>query len=89
MEQHPPPPLPQVLGLFQEEWDEGGTAFGWRPVAWGLRMPDGSAVTLPVDSPMGVSLWLTVEDAATALDAFVAVITPRHVSNVGRTEWTQ
>lgn len=81
-------PMPQVIGLFRDAWDENGTALGWLPLAWGLRMPDGSAITASAHGPLGVTLWLTVDDAASALDAHVTVVEPRHVAKLRRAGWT-
>lgn len=72
----PPPDLPQTLAFYQDTWDDDGTAVGWTTVAWGLALADGSAVTVPVGGPPSVTLWPSVDAAATALDAYVDAPAP-------------
>lgn len=76
-----PPPL---LGFYRDLYDDAGNAVGWETIAWGLHMPDGPAVTVSVERPPRVSVWLNPDDAATALDAQVDTVAPRHVAQFGR-----
>jgi hypothetical protein len=69
--------VPRLLAFYQDQWDEDGTALGWRPVAWGLRFADGSAVSISVEGKPAVTLWQSVEDATEALDAYVDTPEPR------------
>jgi hypothetical protein len=78
------PITPRLLGFFQDVYDDDGNAVGWEVVAWGLRVPGGCTVTASMESPPRVSLWLTVDDAATALDAHIDTVEPRHVARFWR-----
>lgn len=69
--------VPRLLAFYQDQWDEDGTALGWRPVAWGLRFADGSAVSISVEGKPSVTLWQSVEDATEALEAYVDTAEPR------------
>lgn len=73
-----PPPLsavgfmPRLVAFYQDVVDdEVAASVGWRTIAWGLVLPDGSALTVPVDGPRAVTLWHGLDDAAAALDAYV------------------
>jgi hypothetical protein len=63
--------LPRVLAFYHDTWDDDGIAVGWKTVAWGLALPNGAAVTVPLDGPPSATLWPSVGDAAEALDAYV------------------
>jgi hypothetical protein len=69
--------VPRLLAFYQDLWDEDGTAVGWRPVAWGLRFHDGSALSISIEGRPSVTLWHSVEDATEALDAYVDTAEPR------------
>jgi hypothetical protein len=69
--------VPRLLAFYQDLWDEDGTPVGWKPVAWGLRFADGSTVSVNVEGKPSVTLWHSIEDALTALDAFVDTPEPR------------
>lgn len=69
--------VPRLLAFYQDLWDDDGTPVGWRPIAWGLRFADGSAVSVTIEGKPSVSLWHSVEDALAALDAFVDTPNPR------------
>lgn len=69
--------VPRLLAFYQDQWDEDGTALGWRPVAWGLRFADGSAVSISVEGKPSVTLWQSVEDATEHLEAYVDTAEPR------------
>jgi hypothetical protein len=69
--------VPRLLAFYQDLWDEDGTAIGWKPVAWGLRFGDGSAVSVSIEGKPSVTLWHSVDDALAALDAFVDTPEPR------------
>ena len=68
--------LPRVLAFYRDTWDDDGTAVGWRTVAWGLALPNGAAVTVPLDGPPSATLWSSLGDAAEALDAYVDAPAP-------------
>jgi hypothetical protein len=68
--------LPRVLAFYKDTWDDDGTAVGWTTVAWGLALPDGGAVTVPLEGQPSATLWLSVSDAAEALAAYVDTPTP-------------
>jgi hypothetical protein len=68
--------LPRVLAFYQDTWADDGTAIGWRTVAWGLALTGGAAVTVPIEGPPTATLWPSVDDAATALDAYVDTPAP-------------
>jgi hypothetical protein len=69
--------VPRLLAFYQDLWDEDGTALGWRPIAWGLRFADGSAISINIDGKPAVTLWQSLEDATEALDAYVDTPEPR------------
>ena len=69
--------VPRLLAFYQDLWDEDGTALGWRPIAWGLRFADGSAISVNIDGKPAVTLWQSLEDATEALDAYVDTPEPR------------
>jgi hypothetical protein len=69
--------VPRLLAFYQDLWDDDGTAVGWRPVAWGLRFHDGSALSISIEGRPSVTLWHSVEDATEALDAYVDTAEPR------------
>ena len=69
--------VPRLLAFYQDLWDEDGTPIGWRPIAWGLRFADGSAVSVNIEGKPSVTLWHSVDDALAALDAFVDTPDPR------------
>lgn len=64
--------VPRLLAFYHDVVDEDAAAsVGWRTIAWGLVLPDGSALTVPVDGPRAVTLWHSLDDAAATLDAYV------------------
>ncbi|MGH9209623.1 MAG: hypothetical protein ACRD2C_02975 [Acidimicrobiales bacterium] len=69
--------VPRLLAFYQDLWDDDGTPVGWKPIAWGLRFADGSAVSVNIEGKPAVSLWHSVADALAALDAFVDTPEPR------------
>ena len=69
--------VPRLLAFYQDLWDEDGTALGWRPIAWGLRFADGSAISINIEGKPAVTLWQSLEDATEALDAYVDTPEPR------------
>lgn len=69
--------VPRLLAFYQDLWDEDGTAVGWKPVAWGLRFADGSAISVSIEGRPSVTLWQSLEDATEALDAYVDTPEPR------------
>jgi hypothetical protein len=69
--------VPRLLAFYQDLWDDDGTAVGWRPIAWGLRFHDGSALSISIEGRPSVTLWHSVEDATEALDAYVDTAEPR------------
>jgi hypothetical protein len=69
--------VPRLLAFYQDLWDDDGTPVGWRPIAWGLRFADGSAVSVNIEGKPSVTLWHSVDDALAALDAFVDTPEPR------------
>ena len=69
--------VPRLLAFYQDLWDDDGTALGWKPIAWGLRFADGSAISVPVEGRPAVTLWQSLEDATEALDAYVDTPEPR------------
>jgi hypothetical protein len=78
--------LPRVLAFYRDTWDDDGTAVGWMTVAWGLALPNGAAVTVPLEGPPSATLWSTVGDAAEALDAYVDTPTPARRLDEARTD---
>jgi hypothetical protein len=77
-----PPVTPRLLGFYQDVWDDDGTSVGWAPVAWGLLFGDGSVISIPVGRVVHVSLWHSLDDAVSALDADVDTPDPRRtISN--------
>jgi hypothetical protein len=68
---------PRLLAFYQDAWDDDGTAMGWRTVGWGLVLSDGSAITIPVEAPVRVTVWRSVHDAVADLDAYVDDLGPR------------
>lgn len=71
------PVMPRVLSFYQDVLDDGGTVTGYRTIAWGLPLADGSVLSTPVQPPPSVTIWPCLQDAATALDAFVDTPDPR------------
>jgi hypothetical protein len=69
--------VPRLLAFYQDLWDDDGTAMGWRPIAWGLRFADGSAISVNIEGRPSVTLWHSLEDATEALDAYVDTPEPR------------
>lgn len=69
--------IPRLIAFYQDVWDDDGTVTGWRIVAWGLGLTDGSAISIPVEPPVRVTLWQSIDDAARALDAYVDPVDPR------------
>lgn len=69
--------VPRLLAFYQDLWDADGTVLGWRPVAWGLRFADGSALSVNVEGKPAVTLWQSLDDAIEALDAYVDTPEPR------------
>jgi hypothetical protein len=69
--------VPRLLAFYQDLWDDDGTAMGWRPIAWGLRFADGSAISVNIEGRPSVTLWHSIEDATEALDAYVDTPEPR------------
>ena len=69
--------VPRSLAFYQDLWDDDGTALGWRPIAWGLRFADGSAISVNIEGRPSVTLWHSIEDATEALDAYVDTPEPR------------
>jgi hypothetical protein len=73
--------VPRLLAFYQDLWDDDGTAVGWKPIAWGLRFADGSAISISIEGRPSVTLWQSLEDATEALDAYVDTPEPRtHLS---------
>jgi hypothetical protein len=68
---------PRLLAFFRDAWDDDGTVTGWQTVAWGLVLDDGSAISIPVEPPVRVTLWHSLDDAVVALDAYVDHPDPR------------
>jgi hypothetical protein len=68
--------LPRVLAFYMDTWDDDGIALGWTTVAWGLALPNGAAVTVPLEGQPSATLWLSVSDAAEALGAYVDTPNP-------------
>jgi hypothetical protein len=75
--------VPRLLAFYRDAWDDDGTAIGWQTIAWGLVFADGSAISVPVDPPMSVTLWHSVDDALAALDAYVDHPEPRRTIDDG------
>jgi hypothetical protein len=75
---------PRLLAFYQDGWDDDGTAIGWRTVAWGLVFGDGSAISIPGEPPVCVTLWHSVEDAVAARDATIDNPDPRERHDCGR-----
>lgn len=69
--------LPRLLGLYEDELDDAGNPVGWRIVGWALELPEGPAVTVPVNGPASATMWRTLRDAAVALDVQVDDVNPR------------
>jgi hypothetical protein len=69
--------VPRLLAFYQDLWDDEGTALGWKPIAWGLRFADGSAISVNIEGRPAVTLWQSLEDATEALDAYVDTPEPR------------
>jgi hypothetical protein len=69
--------VPRLLAFYQDLWDDDGAAVGWKPIAWGLRFADGSAISVNVEGRPSVTLWNSLEDATEALDAYVDTPEPR------------
>jgi hypothetical protein len=69
--------VPRLLAFYQDLWDEDGAAVGWKPIAWGLRFADGSAISVNVEGRPSVTLWNSLDDATEALDAYVDTPEPR------------
>jgi hypothetical protein len=65
------PAIPRAVAFYQAEGE--GSSLGWRVVAWGLRHPDGWIAVASPHAPRTVSLWRSVEDAESALNAFVDI----------------
>jgi hypothetical protein len=63
--------MPRLLAFYRDTGDTEGTTSGWTSVAWGLRHPDGTVVTVPAAGPPAVSLWYDLDEAAVGLDAYV------------------
>jgi hypothetical protein len=74
---------PRLLGFYRDVYDDEGTAAGWATIAWGLVFGDGSAITVPVEAPVSVTLWHRVEDATVALDAYIDYVDPRRTPDNG------
>ena len=69
--------LPRLLAFYRDSWDGDGVATGWHTVAWGLALPDGTAISVPVTGPTAVTVWTSLEDALFTLDAYVDDVVPR------------
>lgn len=75
---------PRVLAFYKDAWDDSGTVIGWQTLAWGLVLGDGSAISIPVEPPVQVTLWQSVDDAVMGLDAYVDRVDPRRTIDDGR-----
>jgi hypothetical protein len=72
------PVPPRLVALTHDVWDDAGNAVGWQIVAWGVLLPGGTAVTMPFGGPASAAVWLTLDDACTAMDgAQVCEVRPR------------
>jgi hypothetical protein len=71
------PVMPRVLSFYRDVLDNDGTVTGYRTIAWGLPLADGSVLSTSVRPPASVTIWPCRQDAATALDAFVDTPDPR------------
>ena len=70
--------MPRLLAFYEDIIDEDlGIVVGWRTVAWGLAVADGSAVSVPVNGPLAATVWQSVDDAAVGLNAYVDTPDPR------------
>lgn len=69
--------VPRVLSFYRDVFDDHGTVTGYETIAWGLTLADGSALSTSVRPPASVTFWASLEDAATAMDAFVDTPDPR------------
>lgn len=70
--------VPRLLAFYRDVVDEDlGAAVGWQTVAWGMALADGSAVSVPVNGPLAVTVWPSLDEAAAALDAYVDTPDPR------------
>jgi hypothetical protein len=63
--------MPRLLTFYRDTGGDDGTTSGWTSVAWGIRHPDGTVVTVPASGPPAVSMWYDLDQAAVALDAYV------------------
>lgn len=63
--------MPRVLSLYRDVLDEDGTVTGYRTIAWGLPLADGSVLSTSVRPPASVTIWPCLQNAATALDTFI------------------
>jgi hypothetical protein len=71
------PPVPRLLGLYRDGFDEDGTPATWVPIGWAVELPGRGAITIPLEGPIGVSIWQDLDDAKKTLDAYVDEISPR------------
>lgn len=69
--------VPRVLSFYRDVLDHDGTVTGYETIAWGLTLADGSALSTSVRPPASVTIWASLEDAATAMDAFIDTPDPR------------
>lgn len=69
--------LPRLLAFYRDEWDGDGVATGWRTVAWGLALADGTTISVPATGPAAVTMWASLADALAGLDAYVDDVAPR------------
>jgi hypothetical protein len=67
---------PRLLAFYRDVWDDDGAATGWQTIAWALQLADGSAVTISTEPPVAVTMWHNLDDAATALDAYIDTLAP-------------
>lgn len=63
--------IPRVVAFYQAAGE--GTTVEWRVVAWGIRHPDGWIAVASPHPPRTVSLWPNIDEAETALEAFVDI----------------
>lgn len=71
------PQPPRLVALLHETWDDHGNTIGWTVVGWGLVFPDKSAVTVPAAGSASATLWQSLDDALTRMDAQLCDVNPR------------
>jgi hypothetical protein len=70
------PRPPRLVGLFRDLYDDNGTVVGWEVVAWGAKLDNGQAVTIPVAGPTSATVWHSLDDACRAYEAQIAEVRP-------------